>query len=212
MAIVRLPRDLLKNSLFLYLLPLRWREPHFRLGSPPIIWLHFLFPLPMSGDPRSLRCEHLRDPHSLLTVTFWLLDNVSSTGGGYYSHLLVSASHHVTVVFFLCCFFFHYVLTKFHLWPSLELQNWSLTTWRILNNTQDAIFYVSSAYSKSRKKSGIFFLFVFCFLKQLLSKKFWTRKFLRWVKLRQIIRRIICIFLAILSIYLPTTFSCTLSL
>ena len=34
MAIVRLPRDLLKNSLFLYLLPLRGREPHFRLGSP----------------------------------------------------------------------------------------------------------------------------------------------------------------------------------
>ena len=34
MAIVRLPRDLLKNSFFLYLLPLRGREPHFRLGSP----------------------------------------------------------------------------------------------------------------------------------------------------------------------------------
>ena len=34
MAIVRLPRDLLKNYLFLYLLPLRGREPHFRLGSP----------------------------------------------------------------------------------------------------------------------------------------------------------------------------------
>ena len=34
MAIVRLPRDLLKNFLFLYLLPLRGREPHFRLGSP----------------------------------------------------------------------------------------------------------------------------------------------------------------------------------
>ena len=49
---------------------------------PPIIWLHFLLPLPMSGDPRSLRCEHLCDPHSLITVTFWLLDNVSSTGGG----------------------------------------------------------------------------------------------------------------------------------
>ena len=81
MAIVRLPRALLKKLPFLYLLPLRGREPHFRLGSPPIIWLHFLFPLPMSGDPRSLRCEHLRDPHSLLTVTFWLLDNVSSTGG-----------------------------------------------------------------------------------------------------------------------------------
>ena len=34
MAIVRLPRDLLKNSLFLYLLPFRGREPHFHLGSP----------------------------------------------------------------------------------------------------------------------------------------------------------------------------------
>ena len=45
MAIVRLPRALPKNSLFLYLLPLRGREPHFRLGSPPpIIWLHFSFP------------------------------------------------------------------------------------------------------------------------------------------------------------------------
>ena len=71
MAIVRLPRDLSKNYLFLYLLPLRGREPHFRLGSPPpIIWLHFLLPLPMSGDPRSLRYEHLCDPHSLITVTF----------------------------------------------------------------------------------------------------------------------------------------------
>ena len=34
MAVVRLPRDLSKNFLFLYLLPLRGREPHFRLGSP----------------------------------------------------------------------------------------------------------------------------------------------------------------------------------
>ena len=34
MAIVRLPRALPKNFLFLYLLPLRGREPHFRLGSP----------------------------------------------------------------------------------------------------------------------------------------------------------------------------------
>ena len=50
----------------------------------------------MSGDPRSLRCEHLCDPHSFLTVTFWLLDNFSSTGGEYHSHLLVSVSHHVT--------------------------------------------------------------------------------------------------------------------
>ena len=34
MAVVRLPRDLSKNCLFLYFLPLRGREPHFRLGSP----------------------------------------------------------------------------------------------------------------------------------------------------------------------------------
>ena len=34
MAIVRLPRDLLKNSPFCALLPLRGREPHFRFGVP----------------------------------------------------------------------------------------------------------------------------------------------------------------------------------
>ena len=33
-----------KNCLFLYLLPLRGRGPHFRLRLPPIIWLHFSFP------------------------------------------------------------------------------------------------------------------------------------------------------------------------
>ena len=70
MAIVRLPRALLKNYLFLYLLPLRGRESYFRLGSPANHLASFFFPLPMSGDPRSLKCEHLRDPHSLVTVTF----------------------------------------------------------------------------------------------------------------------------------------------
>ena len=81
MAIVRLPRALLKNHLFC--IYFRWGE-----GNPTSVWgprqsVGFIFfPLPMSGDPRSLKCEHLRDPHSLLTVTFWLLDNVSSTGGG----------------------------------------------------------------------------------------------------------------------------------
>ena len=45
MAIVRLPRDLLKNFLFLYLLPLRGREPHFRLGSPHQS-LGFIFSFP----------------------------------------------------------------------------------------------------------------------------------------------------------------------
>ena len=82
MAIVRLPRDLPKNFLFCALLPLR--EPHFRLGSPPIIWLLSLSPSDVRR-PEFTKCEHLvyilRDPHSLLTVTFWLLDNVSSTGG-----------------------------------------------------------------------------------------------------------------------------------
>ena len=43
MAIVRLPRDLLKNFFFVFT-SLRGREPHFRLGSPPIIWLLFSFP------------------------------------------------------------------------------------------------------------------------------------------------------------------------
>ena len=80
MAIVCLPPDLLKNSLFC--IYFRWGE-----GNPTSVWgprqsfASFFFPLPMSGNPRSLKCEHLRDPHSLLTVTFWLLDNVSSTGG-----------------------------------------------------------------------------------------------------------------------------------
>ena len=79
MAIVRLPRDLSKNC---------WGEgnPTSVWGPPPIIWLHFLLPLPMSGDPRSLKCKHLCDPQSFLTVTFWLLDNVSSTGEEYHSH------------------------------------------------------------------------------------------------------------------------------
>ena len=100
MAVVRLPRDLSKNSFF-FVFFFRWGEgnPTSVWGlPPPIIWLHFLFPLPMSGDPRSLKCKHLCDPQSFLTVTFWLLDNVSSTGGGYHSHLLVSVSHHVTLL------------------------------------------------------------------------------------------------------------------
>ena len=100
MAIVRLPRDLHKNFLFCALLPLRGREPHFRLGSPPIIWLLSLSPSDVRW-PEFTKCEHLvyilRDPHSLLTVTFWLLDNVSSTGGEYHSYLFVFVSYHVTV-------------------------------------------------------------------------------------------------------------------
>ena len=47
--------------------PLPFEAPANHLAS-------FFFPLPMSGDPRSLKCKHLCDPQSFLTVTFWLLD------------------------------------------------------------------------------------------------------------------------------------------
>ena len=79
MAIVRLPRALLKN----YLTTIYFSEGK---GTPLPFWgpsqsFGFsLFPLPMSGDPRSLRCEHLHDPHSFLTVTFWLLDTLIQYG------------------------------------------------------------------------------------------------------------------------------------
>ena len=80
MAIVRLPRALLKN----YLTTIYFSEGK---GTPLPFWgpsqsFGFsLFPLPMSGDLRSLKCEHLRDPHSFLTVTFWLLDTLIQYGG-----------------------------------------------------------------------------------------------------------------------------------
>ena len=93
MAIVRLPRDLLKN----FFTTPEGKGTPLPFGVPANHLASFFFPLPMSGDPRSLRCEHLRDPHSLLTVTFWLLDNVSSTGGEYHSYLFVFVSYHVTI-------------------------------------------------------------------------------------------------------------------
>ena len=71
MAIVRLPRALPKNCLFFVFTSVEGKGTPLPFGvPPPIIWLHFLLPLPMSGDPRSLKCEHLCDPHSFLTVTF----------------------------------------------------------------------------------------------------------------------------------------------
>ena len=66
MAIVRLPRDLPKN----YLTTPDGKGTPLPFGVPANHLASFFFPLPMSSDPRSLKCEHLRDPHSLLTVTF----------------------------------------------------------------------------------------------------------------------------------------------
>ena len=69
MAIVRLPRDLSKNSFFCTSsvegkgTPLPFEALANHLAS-------FFFPLPMSGDPGSLKCKHLCDPQSFLTVTF----------------------------------------------------------------------------------------------------------------------------------------------
>ena len=68
MAIVRLPRDLLKKLTFL--ITPEGKGTPLPFGVPANYLASFFFPLPMSGDPRSLRYEHLRDPHSLLTVTF----------------------------------------------------------------------------------------------------------------------------------------------
>ena len=82
-----------KNYLFLCSPSVEGKGTLLPFGvPPPIIWLHFLFPLPMSGDPRSLRCKHLCDPHSLITVTFWLLDNFSSTWAitWHYAYLTLS--------------------------------------------------------------------------------------------------------------------------
>ena len=109
MAIVRLPRDLLKN----FFTTPEGKGTPLPFGVPANHLASFFFPLPMSGDPRSLRCKHLRDPHSLLTVTFWLLDNVSSTGGEYHSYLFVFVSYHVTkpklFAQFLCSYSLIYV-------------------------------------------------------------------------------------------------------
>ena len=82
MAIVRLPRALPKNSLFFVFTSVEGKGTPLPFEAPANHLASFFFPLPMSGDPRSLKCKHLRDPHVLLTVTFWLLDNFSSTGGG----------------------------------------------------------------------------------------------------------------------------------
>ena len=61
-----------------YLLPLRGREPHFRFGVPANHLASLSFPFRCPANTWS----PLRDPHSLLTVTFWLLDSADSTRGG----------------------------------------------------------------------------------------------------------------------------------
>ena len=58
MAIVRLPRALPKKLSFFVFTSVEGKGTPLPFGvPPPIIWLHFLFPLPMSGDPRSLKCD-----------------------------------------------------------------------------------------------------------------------------------------------------------
>ena len=96
MAIVRLPPDLSKKLTFFVFTSVEGKGTPLPFEAPANHLASFFFPLPMSGDPRSLRCKHLCDPQSFLTVTFWLLDNFSSTGREYHSHLLVSVSHHMT--------------------------------------------------------------------------------------------------------------------
>ena len=84
MAMVRLPRALLKKLPF-FVPYFRWGEgnPTSVLGSQPIIWLLSLSPSDVRR-PEFTKCEHLvyilRDPHSFLTVTFWLLDTLIQYG------------------------------------------------------------------------------------------------------------------------------------
>ena len=83
MAMVRLPRALLKN--WLITIYFCWGEgnPTSVLGSQPIIWLLSLSPSDVRR-PEVTKYEHLVyllcDPHSLLTVTFWLLDTLIQYG------------------------------------------------------------------------------------------------------------------------------------
>ena len=77
---------------------------------PPIIWLHFLLPLPMSGDPRSLKCKHLCDPQSFLTVTFWLLDNFSSTWAITWQYTFKMSKIYNRIVHEYKCLFLAFIL------------------------------------------------------------------------------------------------------
>ena len=71
LAMVRLPAtDPAQKLKLSYLLPLRGRGPHFRFGIPANHLASLFFPL-VSGDLRLLSTNTC-DPHSLLTVTFFL--------------------------------------------------------------------------------------------------------------------------------------------
>ena len=129
----------------------------------------------MSGDPRSLRCEHLCDPHSLITVTFWLLDNVSSTGGEYHSHLLVSVSHHVTISFsvddtllsrwvnlstsfreapssvLIYIYIYIYIYIRFYIFNAMEVCLRPQVSWSFTNNNHQADNERKTRNRKNRK-------------------------------------------------------------
>ena len=82
MAMVRLPamNPAQKLNFFLFT-SAEGKGAPFPFWGPSQSFGFSLFPLPMSGDLRSLSANTwspLRDPHSLLTVTFWLLDSADS--------------------------------------------------------------------------------------------------------------------------------------
>ena len=62
MAMVRQPRALLKNYLFLCLTSAEGKGTPLPFWGPSQSFGFSLFPLPMSGDLRSLKCEHLVYP------------------------------------------------------------------------------------------------------------------------------------------------------
>ena len=81
MAMVRLPAMNPAQKLFLLFTSAEKGAAPLPFWGPSQSFGFSLFPLPMSGDLRSLSANTwspLRDPHSLLTVTFWLLDSADS--------------------------------------------------------------------------------------------------------------------------------------
>ena len=82
MAMVRLPAmNPAQKLTFLLFTSAEGKGAPLPFWGPSQSFGFSLFPLPMSGDLRSLSANTwspLRDPHSLLTVTFWLLDSADS--------------------------------------------------------------------------------------------------------------------------------------